>query len=304
MIQKEEENFRASDPDLIEESFQGNRRHATKAVGSTHSSAASSFSSSSSSFVPLSINRFAYVGPRGHTPSEGTKSFMQTVSLSDLQKMTDLFYQKAFRDETLDKFIQNHNDPHGERFAKWIHQKLSGSTIWDEDRAHRRQKNERVTLAEKNGRRTDDFLVHDRSSAHVAAWHSPKRPGHEVGRRFKLDECRTWMRLHFWAMRESGMMETSPAFCDYYVRFIGHFVSVYESKAPIFARESLRWSASRENIQKYLSDGRRMTEVLGLDFQTALSQLPLSEANDMEWPYNAKPSATTSTSGDEGGEAW
>lgn len=289
-MQKEEEEFRVSDPDLVEESFEGKRE--TKfapLVGSSKSSDASSF-------VPLSINRFGWVGPRGHMPSEGTVAMMKTISLTDLQKMTELFYEKAFEDETLDKFIQSRDDPHGARFAKWIHQKLSGSTLWDEDRAERRRDNKGVALA--NGEK--GFLVHDRSSAHVAAWHSPKRPTHEVGRHFKLDECRTWMRIHFWAMRESGIMEKSPAFADYYIRFIGHFVSVYESKAPLFTRDSFRWSASSENIEKYYRDSRRMTEVIGFDFKTALLQLPPSEANDTEWPYNLKPTID----GNEVGEDW
>jgi len=277
MIQKEVEEFRASDPDLMEEAFEGKREK-------KNASLVGSESGDSSSFVPLSINRNSWVGPKGHMPSDGTISMMETISLSDLQKMTDLFYENAFQDETLDKFIHSHDDPHGSRFAKWIHQKLSGSTIWDEDRAMRRRNNKRVTLA--NGER---FLVHDRSSAHAAAWHSPKRPSHEVGRHFKLDECRTWMRIHFWAMRESGIMEKSPAFADYYVRFIGHFVRVYESSAPMFARDSFRWSANPENIERYYRDGRRMTDVLGLDFKTSLSQIPPSEANDFDWPYNLKP---------------
>ena len=98
------------------------------------------------------------------------------------------------------------------------------------------------------------------------------------------------MRIHFWAMRESGIMEKSPAFADYYVRFIGHFVRVYESSAPMFARDSFRWSANPENIERYYRDGRRMTDVLGLDFKSSLSQIPPSEANDFEWPYNLKPS--------------
>lgn len=293
MIQKEEEEFRASDPDLMEEAFEGKREaKIASLVGSE--------SGNSSGFVPLSINRSGWVGPRGHMPSDGTIAMMENISLSDLQKMTDLFYEKAFQDETLDKFIQSHDDPHGSRFAKWIHQKLSGSTIWDEDRAIRRRNNKRVTLA--NGEK--GFLVHDRSSAHAAAWHSPKRPSHEVGRRFKLDESRIWMRIHFWAMRESGMMEKSPAFADYYVRFIGHFVSVYESKAPLFARDSFRWSANPENIARYYRDGRRMTEVIGLDFKASLSHIPPSEANDFEWPYNLKPSTTTATDENKVGESW
>jgi hypothetical protein len=46
------------------------------------------------------------------------------------------------------------------------------------------------------------------------------------------------MRLHFWAMRSVGIFERSPSFAAYYVKFIAHFVSVYERTAPPFARES------------------------------------------------------------------
>lgn len=275
MIEKEEKEFRASDPDLIEESIEGKRE--TKVAKSVLSNA--------SDFVPLSMSW------RSHRPSNGTIAIMESITLLDLQKMTDLFYEKVFQDETLDKFIQSHDDPHGSRFAKWIHQKLSGSTIWDEDRAERRRNKEYVALG--NGR--SKHLVHDRTSAHVAAWHSPKRSSHEMGRHFKLDECRAWMRIHFWAMRESGIMEKSPAFADYYIRFIGHFVRVYESKAPLFARESFRWSASSSNIERYIhEDGRKMKDVIGVDFHRALSELPPSEANDTEWPYNLKPTGTAS----------
>lgn len=47
------------------------------------------------------------------------------------------FYEVAFEDATLDKFLRSHDDPHGDRFAKWIHQKLSGSNVWDKDRSQR-----------------------------------------------------------------------------------------------------------------------------------------------------------------------
>jgi hypothetical protein len=33
-----------------------------------------------------------------------------------------------------------------------------------------------------------------RSSAHFAAWHSPKREPEKFGLHFKLDDCRVWMR--------------------------------------------------------------------------------------------------------------
>ena len=230
-------------------------------------------------FVPLQM------GGRGgtHMVSEGSARLIQVeVSLEDLEHMTTLFYKKAFQDHTLDKFIRSHEDPHGARFAKWIHQKLSGSSVWDQDRQERNLEPARVAGGHRH-------VVHDRSSAHVAAWHSPKRPSREVGRHFKLDECRVWMRLHFWAMRESGLMDTAPNFCDYYVRFIGHFVRVYESTAPLFARDSLRWSEDSSNIARYLEQGRRMNDILGLSVSESKAQLPLHEAQDSEWPYIQSP---------------
>lgn len=58
--------------------------------------------------------------------------------------------------------------------------------------------------------------VHDRSTAHFAAWHSPKRPAAEYGRHFNLEDARVWMRIHFWAAREEGLMK-HEGFADYYV---------------------------------------------------------------------------------------
>jgi hypothetical protein len=201
------------------------------------------------------------------------------VGLKDLKKMTELFYEKAFLDTTLDTFIRSHDDPHGARFAKFIHQKLSGSTVWDKDRRTR-------NLGPVPIGGGHHHVVHDRSSAHVAAWYSAKRPKADQGRHFELDESRVWMRLHFWALRESGLIEKSPSFVDYYVRFIAHFVRVYEGSAPQFARESFRWSAQQSNIDTYIRNGRRMNDVLGLSFKQARRQIPAGEANDTEWPYN------------------
>jgi hypothetical protein len=227
-------------------------------------------------FVPLTMGGSG----RTHMVSDDSRSLVDDeVTLEDLERMTSLFYDKAFADPTLDQFIRSHTDPHGSRFAKWIHQKLSGSTVWDHDRQIRDLRP--VTLAQ--GVR---HVVHDRSSAHAGAWYSPKRPSVDVGRHFQLDECRVWMRLHFWALRESGLMVKSPSFADFYVRFIAHFVRVYESTAPAFARDSLRWSENPTNVETYLANGRRMVDVLGLTAEEAEAQLPESEANDFVWPYN------------------
>ena len=36
--------------------------------------------------------------------------------------------------------------------------------------------------------------------------HSPKRDAAQFGQHFKLDDCRVWMRLPFWAAREAGLL--------------------------------------------------------------------------------------------------
>jgi hypothetical protein len=271
---KQEELLRRNDSDLTAEARTVQR--GKDVVDGVLQSGPLPVTSKPSVFVPLGMGG----GGRTHQVTAASKRLIEEeVSLADLQKMTELFYKKAFADPTLDQFLRSRDDPHGTRFAKWIHQKLSGSTVWDQDRRTRNL--EPVRLA--GGHR---HVVHDRSSAHAAAWYSPKRPSHEVGRHFKLEECRVWMRLHFWAMRESGIIEKSPSFADYYLRFLGHFVRVYESSAPMFARDSLRWSADPKNTDTYIANGRKMVDVLGISQTTAENSLPPGEANDFVWPYN------------------
>lgn len=267
-----EHHLRDHDPDLKEEAATKNSQ--SGGDNEQRPAVCSPKTPLSYRYIPLAMGGSG----RTHAVSEESKEMMKhEVSLADLQQMTTRFYELAFEDATLDKFLRSHDDPHGDRFAKWIHQKLSGSNVWDKDRSQR--SHQPVELA-----RGLKHVVHDRSSAHAAAWYSPKRPPKDVGRHFQLDECRVWMRLHFWALRET-MLDISPTFADYYIRFIGHFVRVYEGTAPAFARESWRWSADPENIRKYLDNGRVMSDVLGLSFEDAEAQLPQNEANDGFWPY-------------------
>ena len=56
--------------------------------------------------------------------------------------------------------------------------------------------------------------------------------------RVGIPETHSHCSLHFWAMRSCGVFERSPSFAEYYIKFIGHFVSVYERTAPAFARDS------------------------------------------------------------------
>jgi hypothetical protein len=283
-IQRQEEQLRSSDADLQAEA------PVEVSVGQCPFSGATTTNTANTNTFEQKPLPYQYVplrmGGNGgtHKVSEGSLALIEKeVSLKDLKKMTHKFYEFVFQDDTLDKLIRSHNDPHGDRFAKWIHQKLSGSNVWDRDRQNRDLTPNTVA----GGRMV---VVHDRSSAHAAAWYSPKRPAREVGRHFNLGECRVWMRLHFWAMRESGIAEQSPSFADYYVRFIGHFVAVYERSATAFARESFRWSANHANTERYIKNGRKMNDVLGMRFQAAMNSLPEEERIDDDWPrYVANP---------------
>lgn len=222
-----------------------------------------------------------------HTPSAETAAIVKDVGgLDALRRFTSLFYEKAFQDPHIDQFILSHHDAHGERFATWIAEKMGEEGMpWSSERRTRKTR-----TFEAHGYQFQ--TAHDRSSAHFAAWHSPKRDPSVWGEHFKLDTCRVWMRLHFWAAREEGVLD-HPAFADYYSRFIGHFVSVYEGSAPPFCRESMRWSADPANIQRYLDNGRRMPEIMGLSQREALATLPPDERpytgskDGRHWPYDA-----------------
>eukprot|EP00662_Eupelagonemidae_sp_cell21_P002515 gene2515-42946_t len=173
-----------------------------------------------------------------------------------LLRMTDLFYRRCFVDPHVDQFLRDHADPHGRRFAAWLAQKMGDpAQPWDADRAARG----RCPVAVGGGY---EMVVHDRSSAHQAAWMSPKRPAQDVGRHFQLDDCRAWMRLMFWSARDAGLLD-HPQFADWYVRFIGHFVRVYERSAPPFVRLEARWSANPDNVDAYRRGGRRHGDIIG-----------------------------------------
>ena len=144
--------------------------------------------------------------PGGHRPNAATLSMLDEIGgIDGLQSFTARFYSKAFQDPTLDPLIRDRADPHGSRFANWIAEKFG----------HR----DEPWTTERSTRATCPFASHgysfttphDRSSAHYAAWHSPKRDGGRFGEHFKLDDCRVWMRLHFWALRDAGLDARSPS---------------------------------------------------------------------------------------------
>jgi len=223
---------------------------------------------------------------RTHRASPATKRLVQEIgSVATLQAFTECFYEKSFQDLHIDRFIANHEEPHGLRFALWIAEKFGDGTPWTEERRTRPRRTMRF------GHEVQQ-VAFDRSSAHFAAWHSPKREPEKWGQHFKLDDARVWMRLHFWAAREIGVFE-HPEFMDYYVRFIGHFVSIYSSKSPAFVRDSARWSADPQNVQRYLDSGRLMSDVIGKPYELAIEELPEDERlytgsghPRPSWPYD------------------
>jgi len=231
-------------------------------------------------FVKLNI-----VGGSYRANSQTQTLVRQLGSVPVLKAFTDRFYEKSFADLHIDKLIASHDDPHGARFATWIAEKMGDGTPWTNERRTREAKQMRM------GNRVVD-VAFDRSSAHFAAWHSPKREPEKWGEHFKLDDARVWMRMHFWAARELGFFEQHPEFMDHYVRLIGHFVSIYSSKSPAFTRDSARWSADPAKIQRYLDSGRLMTDVIGKPLEVAIRELPHDErqytgsrAHDAAWPY-------------------
>lgn len=231
-------------------------------------------------FIPLRMNGNSFQGDKD------TAQLLQEIGgVETLKKVTDVFYKKAFADPHLDQFILRHNDPHFERLGNWIAEKMDPwNKIWTAER----QTRSRTNLHQCAG---GTINVHDRSSAHAAAWHCTKRKPEVQGDHFQLHDARVWMRLMFWSAKEVGVFQRSPTFESWYVRFIAHFVRVYEREAPPFARESNRWSLSEENTNAYLESGRMMGEdVLGEDGHgvsrsMARHQLPREERDDPSFPY-------------------
>jgi hypothetical protein len=231
-------------------------------------------------FISLHLSGNSFQGGR-----ETAQLLQEIGGVETLKALTTVFYNKAFADPHLDQFILRHNDPHFERLGNWIAEKMDPS--------------QQVGSAERKTRSLNTphqcaggtINVTDRSSAHAAAWHCTKRKPEVQGEHFQLHDARVWMRLMFWSAKEIGVFQRSPTFESWYVRFIAHFVHVYEREAPPFAREANRWSCSEENIAAYLQAGNSMGEdVLGEDGRglgrgLARQQLPQEERDDAEYPY-------------------
>lgn len=275
-----------TDPDMEEE------RRVLEALAVGPSSSAAARSSTRAGGGKPAPFRFIPLGMRGNTfvgNSDTAQLLAEVGGVDALKRGLDLFYAKMFADPHLDQFVHTQTDPHAQRLANWLAEKMDSSKpVWSLERQARSKCPVSRLLAGIGA-----HVVHDRSSAHAAAWHSPKRSADVIGQHFKLHDARNWMRLNFWAMREAGLFDQSPTFASWYVRFIAHFVRVYESTAPQFARESARWSADPRNIELYANSGNRMpASVLGSDGRgvparqaTADLLAKERESSAGSWPY-------------------
>jgi truncated hemoglobin YjbI len=178
-----------------------------------------------------------------HHPSAGTASLLADIGGGDrIREFVTRFYARAFLDTHIKDFffLDDGATAHAKRLADWIIQKMGGEgEPW-----------------------TDSGRWGMRQPSHHAAWHSHKRDPALVGQRFKLDDCRIWMRLHFCAARECGLHEHEP-FWEWYVQFIEHFIAVYERSAPRYAAEDAEWSADPRNLAAYEASGHLMRDVIG-----------------------------------------
>mmetsp|Transcript_17427 Transcript_17427/g.29416 ORF Transcript_17427/g.29416 Transcript_17427/m.29416 type:complete len:263 (-) Transcript_17427:210-998(-) len=159
-----------------------------------------------------------------------------------IREFVTRFYARAFEDKHIQPFFfaDDGATAHARRLADWIIQKMGeeGNPWSDSGRSGMRQR------------------------SHFYAWHSYKRHPSLKGQRFKLDDCRVWMRLHFWAARECGLA-VHRALWAWYTAFIGHFIAIYERTAPAYAMESADWSAHPENIELYEKQDKLMCDVVG-----------------------------------------
>mmetsp|Transcript_12900 Transcript_12900/g.17639 ORF Transcript_12900/g.17639 Transcript_12900/m.17639 type:complete len:271 (+) Transcript_12900:147-959(+) len=177
-----------------------------------------------------------------HQPSDGTGALLKDIGGGDrIREFCTRFYARAFEDKVIKQFFFELDgaSEHGQRLADWIVEKMGGEgTPWSDSGRHG-----------------------GRQAAHHQAWNSFKRHDAVKGDHFQLDDTRIWMRLHFWAVRETGVAD-HHGFMQWYIGFIRHFISVYERKAPAYAAESAEWSANEENIALYKKNNNYMADVI------------------------------------------
>lgn len=231
-------------------------------------------------FVPFAVTRY---GEIGYSPAT-TQLLADHGGPAAIVAITTAFYRKFHEDVHLKQFLGGLQQPlevHAHRLGSYIAEMMGApGKPWTRDTRTR----DPVPIRLGNGE-TRPTIVRDRATAHHCAWNSVDRPKEKMGRRFKLDDCRVWMRLMFWAARDCGFSESHPLF-QYLLKFVAHFISIYEQTARRFTLLESRWSLDPANTDAYLANGRFMIDVVDLPFGEAVKALPRSERDGIdEWLY-------------------
>lgn len=173
-----------------------------------------------------------------------TEALLSDIGGGDrIRQMTTRFYAHAFKDQTISKFMFETDcaAAHGQRLGDWIIEFMGGDgTPW-----------------------TDSGRQGLRQYSHHRAWDSSRRDKQDRGLRFKLDDCRIWMRLMFWSAREVGLDKHS-SFMHWFVPFIQRFIGIYERTAPTYTKKDSKWSLREKNINDYVNNGFLMKDVVGI----------------------------------------
>eukprot|EP00605_Chrysophyceae_sp_TOSAG23-4_P001223 GSChrysophyteH1.ASY1.ANO1.1333.1 assembled CDS len=194
-----------------------------------------SFSIPSSETINISV--------RGgtHQCTEQAAALLADIGGSDrIREACTRFYARAFLDETIKLFFFEDDGAaaHGKRLADWIIEKMDPfQQPW-----------------------TESGRLGQRQPSHLKAWNNSKRDAKDRGKHFDLKDTRIWMRLHFWAFRECGLLDHEP-FSRWFKQFIKHFIAVYEREAPPYVEQDAMWSKNPEHTQAYETE-HRMADLL------------------------------------------
>jgi truncated hemoglobin YjbI len=196
-------------------------------------------------FAPPGIRGMIQLAKSGntHQVSAGQAALLADIGGGDrIRELCTRFYARAFEDQILQQFFfeEDGATAHGQRLADWIIQKMGGEgEPW-----------------------TESGRWGQRQPSHHKAWHNPKRHPSVRGDHFKLEDARSWIRIHFWAARELGLSDHEP-FWNWYISFLEHFITVYERRAVAYVAIDAEWSENPQNIEKYIADGYIMQDIAG-----------------------------------------
>ena len=176
-------------------------------------------------------------------PTVESADLLRNIGGGDrIREICTRFYARAFVDMKLKEFFFNFDGAtsHAFRLANWIIEHMGGEgKPWFE-----------------SGRWMS------REASHTEAWGNERREPELRGVPFKLIDCRVWIRLHFWAVRECGLAG-HESFMRWYVTFLSYFVQIYEITAKEYVQQDSQWSGDKNNTKNYLSNGYRMVDLMG-----------------------------------------